>query len=324
MSLTTQTDAVKLAIQTLGTKIREISVKAENAPDAQKLEGNTLQDIVDLISGTTGLTIQEVQNQLDTFIARSDNPHGVTKAQVGLGSLENYGIATKVEVEAGTVTNKYVTPKLVSDALTAFWADQVGTAPETLDTINEIATAITTNQDVIDTLNDAVANRAKTTDLNSAISDLEGSIAALTKADIGLGSVDNFATATNPEAVTGTAADKFMTPASTKAATDALKSDLEGQIGGKADQTDLDGLQSQVTGLEKADVGLDKVENHGIATEPQALETDTGLSSNASYMTPARTLAVRKAIEAEVNASLADLESAFQDAIAAIDPPVGP
>ena len=321
MSLTAQTQAVKDAIALFGAKIREISVKADNAPNAQLLEGNTVQDIVDLIAGTTGATVQDIENQLNTFIARTDNPHNVTAAQVGLGNLQNYGMATQAEAEAGVATDKYVNPKLVKDALNFFWADKVGSAPETLDTIDEIATAITTNQSVIDSLNDAVATRATKTELSTAVSDLEAAIAALTKADIGLGNVDNFGTATNAEGVTGTATNKFMTPASTKAATDALKAILDGDIALKAAQTDLDSLQTQVDSLAKGDVGLGNVENYGVATQAQALETDPGLSANNAYMTPARTLDVRKAIEAEINASLADIETAFNDAIAAIEAP---
>lgn len=46
-----------------------------------------------------------------------NNPHGVTKAQVGLGSVENYGVATKTEAEAGLVNNKYMTPLRVAEAI---------------------------------------------------------------------------------------------------------------------------------------------------------------------------------------------------------------
>ncbi len=40
----------------------------------------------------------------------TNNPHGVTKAQVGLGSVLNYGIATQAEAEAGETDSKYMTP----------------------------------------------------------------------------------------------------------------------------------------------------------------------------------------------------------------------
>lgn len=57
---------------------------------------------------------------LEDFNAHKDNnanPHGVTKSDVGLGSVPNYGVATKAEAEAGTVDNKLMTPLRVKDAI---------------------------------------------------------------------------------------------------------------------------------------------------------------------------------------------------------------
>lgn len=39
------------------------------------------------------------------------NPHRVTKAQVGLGSVDNFPTATDNEIYAGTATNRFVTPR---------------------------------------------------------------------------------------------------------------------------------------------------------------------------------------------------------------------
>lgn len=48
----------------------------------------------------------------------TSNPHGVTKAQVGLGSVLNYGVATQAEAEACTVDTKYMTPAKLAAAFT--------------------------------------------------------------------------------------------------------------------------------------------------------------------------------------------------------------
>jgi len=40
----------------------------------------------------------------------NNNPHSVTKAQVGLSSVSNYGMSTKAEAEARTSNVKYMTP----------------------------------------------------------------------------------------------------------------------------------------------------------------------------------------------------------------------
>jgi hypothetical protein len=45
------------------------------------------------------------------------NPHATTKEQVGLGSVQNYGIATKAQAEAGTANDVYMTPLRVKEAI---------------------------------------------------------------------------------------------------------------------------------------------------------------------------------------------------------------
>lgn len=47
----------------------------------------------------------------------TDNPHQVTKAQVGLSSVGNYGLATQAEAEAGTSAVKYMTPQRTKQAI---------------------------------------------------------------------------------------------------------------------------------------------------------------------------------------------------------------
>lgn len=42
----------------------------------------------------------------------------ITKTQVGLGSVENYSIASKSEAEAGTASNRYMTPERTAQAIT--------------------------------------------------------------------------------------------------------------------------------------------------------------------------------------------------------------
>ncbi|WP_372636905.1 hypothetical protein [Cohnella sp.] len=50
-------------------------------------------------------------------IARLDS---ITKAQAGLGSVDNYGTATQSEAEAGTATNKFMTPQRTKQAIDKF------------------------------------------------------------------------------------------------------------------------------------------------------------------------------------------------------------
>lgn len=55
-------------------------------------------------------------------ISNTSNPHGVTKAQVGLGSVLDYGVATQTEAEAGTSDSKYMTPLKTSQAISKLQA----------------------------------------------------------------------------------------------------------------------------------------------------------------------------------------------------------
>ncbi|OXS62390.1 hypothetical protein B1A99_00535 [Cohnella sp. CIP 111063] len=50
-------------------------------------------------------------------IARLDS---ITKIQVSLGNVDNYGTATQVEAEAGTATNKFMTPQRTKQAIDKF------------------------------------------------------------------------------------------------------------------------------------------------------------------------------------------------------------
>lgn len=61
----------------------------------------------------TDTLLSGIGDDLALHVGDTNNPHATTAAQVGLGSVQNYGIASTAEAQAGTVTNKYVTPALV-------------------------------------------------------------------------------------------------------------------------------------------------------------------------------------------------------------------
>lgn len=83
-------------------------------------------DLVDLVGATdvvNALTaIQQAilaQNGggLAQHLADFNNPHHTTNAQVGLGNVQNYGIATLTDMANGTSNQLYVTPYLVAQAI---------------------------------------------------------------------------------------------------------------------------------------------------------------------------------------------------------------
>jgi F0F1-type ATP synthase membrane subunit b/b' len=54
---------------------------------------------------------------LSTHVDNKQNPHDTNKTHVGLGLVENYGVATQEEAESGSATNKYMTPLRVFQAI---------------------------------------------------------------------------------------------------------------------------------------------------------------------------------------------------------------
>lgn len=69
-------------------------------------------------TGTTGLAAHLIDYS---------NPHHVTAAQIGLGNVQNYGVADGPTTVAGTVANLYVTPYGVQAALAAGPNAAIGT-----------------------------------------------------------------------------------------------------------------------------------------------------------------------------------------------------
>lgn len=135
------------------------------AADSAKLGGQTLEEILANLDAASKTELAAVVADFEAFMARTDNPHAVTKEQVGLGLVENFGIATDEEAVAGTAADKYLTAK----NLGAFWADKIGAAPETLDTIHEIAAALQNNPDVIASLETLVGENKAALDALTAV-----------------------------------------------------------------------------------------------------------------------------------------------------------
>ena len=125
----------------------------------------------------------------------------MTKAQVGLGNVQNFGIASKMQAEDKLITNVYMTPERTWDALMYFWGQQVGASPETLNTISELAAALKNDPDIITALETSVASKVDTTTFNTTVGNLNTALANLA-ANI----------ASNAEILAGTNDTKFVTP----------------------------------------------------------------------------------------------------------------
>ncbi len=240
---------------------------------------------------------------LQAHVSDTNNPHATTKAQVGLGSVDNYATATQAEAEAGTATNRFMTPLCVKQAITLQAVtpmnNHIGNtnnphavtkAQVALGSVDNFATATQAEAEAGTATNrfmtplrvkEAITIQAGAL-LNAHVTNTSNPH-SVTKAQVGLGSVDNYATATQAEAEAGTATNKFMTPLRVAQA-------ITTQAGAL--------LNSHVSNVNnphavtKAQVALGNVLNYGIATQEEA-EAGT---SNVKYMTP---LTVKQAITAQ-------------------------
>ncbi len=215
------------------------------------VENLPLANIAEAVAGASNevyVTPVRVRNFVEAYVTplmeahtlRNDNPHGVTKTQVGLGYVQNYGIATSVQAIAGTSNTLYLTPVALKAVL---------------------------DTNIIPLL--------------SGHADRTNNPHNVTKVQVGLGNVENLPLASESEAIAGSRNDRYMTPLTTY----QMVSEYVGE-----------GMNNHIMDVQnphrvtKTQVGLGSVQNYGVATVEQ---TTLGTADNL-YVTP---VGVRTAIE---------------------------
>jgi len=181
--------ALKSGLQRLVTALAN-----KVAPDSLLLEGKSLAEITSLILAGKAATAGTADNALAVggkdlttlesernaqLVAAIDalrielegDISNVTAESLGLGNVVNYGIATEEEALAGAV-DKYVTAALAVKIAQVKIDEIVNAAPETLNTLSEIAAALNNDPDVINTLMSSIGVNA------TAIEALETATAA--------------------------------------------------------------------------------------------------------------------------------------------------
>lgn len=117
-------------------------------------------ELVKIITGDVDVVGNgNLQEQIATHEADKGNPHGVTKSQVGLGSVDNTSDADKPvsTAQQGALDAYYQQATGYTDQAIS---NLIGTAPESMDTLEELAAAIADNADLMDALNAAIGNKA--------------------------------------------------------------------------------------------------------------------------------------------------------------------
>lgn len=200
---------------------------------------------IDLQDTALRALINGGQSQIDDHINNRNNPHQTTKAQLDLGSVQNYAVASQAQAQAASANNLYLTPLRGRELVMAVIGDNYNAHVANLNNPHQTSKAQVGLGSVQDFgIATAAEARAATSNVKYMTPDTTGlAITQLavnplnahinrtdnphnvTKAHVGLSSVDNHATATNAQAIAGTATNLFMTPANTRAAINSLVGD---------------------------------------------------------------------------------------------------
>jgi hypothetical protein len=222
-------DVIYQYIENLRTWTQEQLAKLQTQIDDLYVQIERLDTRIDGVLAD----LDVVRQDLAKHIADKSNPHQVTKAQTGLGSVDNYPTASTAEAQAGTATNRFMTPagvKAYSDAkvlpvIQAHIDDKNNPHNTTKDQVGlglvdnyptatnaETITGTATNRFVTPAGVRAYATSNIMPTITAHIND-KNNPHGTTAAQVGLGSVDNYPTASTAEAQAGTATNRFITPA---------------------------------------------------------------------------------------------------------------
>ena len=262
------------------------------------------KDLADKIESVADAIRESADNFYPAFIEHlndTENPHQVTKAQVGLSDVSNFPMATKTEAESGVRLDRYVSVGLVKRMISIFAPSSSGGGDLSgLD--NHIADYSnphqTTKEQVglgnVDNYATATKEEAEAGSINNrfmtplrvaqAIVALVGNALGLhitdtenphqvNKEQVGLSNVNNYATATQAEAEAGVSNNLFMTPFL------VLKS-IAKNVGDSINAHIAD--YSNPHQVNKAQVGLSNVDNYGTADPVQVADG----TSNELFVTP--------------------------------------
>ena len=99
------------------------------------------------------------KDDIDKHVNNTNNPHQVTKEHIGLGNVDNTADSEKPvsKEQQRVIDEKYKSANTYTDQKVA---QLINGAPETLDTLKEVADAIAQNKNVVDALNAAIGTKA--------------------------------------------------------------------------------------------------------------------------------------------------------------------
>lgn len=144
-----------------------------NIEIGSSIDVSSIVESTDEFDELTDLLIQA--SGFASHLINTSNPHGTTSDQLGLGNVENKSSATiRSEITSSNVTTALgFTPEVdgAYENATAYTdqkiADLINGAPETLNTLKEIADAMAEDEAVVDALNTAIGTKANQSELDT-------------------------------------------------------------------------------------------------------------------------------------------------------------
>lgn len=158
------------------------------------------------LAAAQGVTLEETNTSLTTHTSDKDNPHGVTKTQVGLGNVDNTSDANKpVSTAMQTELDKKASTVDLSKVATSGNYNDLSNKPTipSAVTVDAAMSSTSTNPVQNKVVNKALGAKANNADLTSHTGN-KSNPHGVTKSQVGLGNVPNVAT--NDQTPTFTAA----------------------------------------------------------------------------------------------------------------------
>lgn len=259
------------------------------ASSAEAIAGSATDRYVS--PNTLGAAITSlIRNDFDAHAANTNNPHNVTKAQIGLVYVENYPVASAEEARAGTRSDRYMTPQRTTQLMAEYVNSRLMEHELRIDNpheVNKVQVGLGLVQ------NYAMADLSVATNPTSMSQYVSPAVAAaiarhqleeymvssenpsgVTKAMVGLANVENYLIATQAQAEAGTINTAYMTPLRTKQAIAVI---------GRALVDEHSSNINNPHSVNKAQVGLSNVQNYATATDVQA----AAMTATNLYVTPA-------------------------------------
>ena len=180
-------------------------INATVSGDDETILGDIDADEVAFDDTNLGLGVTNVQGALEKIVENVGNINNEMDNLSSDASEITYNDSTVADALNNLnseVDNVLTTAKSYTDTKVA---DLVGSAPETLDTLQEVAQAIEENEDVVTALNSAIGSKANQSDLTNLQNEVTNTLGtqinthttntnnphSVTKAQVGLSNVDN-------------------------------------------------------------------------------------------------------------------------------------